>query len=100
MRNGDGEANPAEEWIYPTCEYRLFYVDEQGYQIGVRNQKKKGTQTSATGVGMSSGSPERKRAGVGILRKKRRVRRRGISRRLVPSLVRSIEQIIVANVIT
>jgi hypothetical protein len=33
-------ANPAEEWICPTCEYRLFYGDEQGYRIGVRNRKK------------------------------------------------------------
>ncbi|KAI0255734.1 hypothetical protein BJV78DRAFT_1172953 [Lactifluus subvellereus] len=33
--------NPAEEWICPTCEYRLFYGDEeQGYQIGIRNRKK------------------------------------------------------------
>jgi hypothetical protein len=32
--------NPAEEWICPTCEYRLFYGDEQGYRIGVRNRKK------------------------------------------------------------
>jgi len=33
-------ANPAEEWICPTCEYRLFYGDEQGYGTGVRNRKK------------------------------------------------------------
>ncbi|KAH9000187.1 hypothetical protein EDB92DRAFT_1812590 [Lactarius akahatsu] len=33
-------ANPAEEWICPTCEYRLFYGDEQGYRMGVRNRKK------------------------------------------------------------
>ena len=33
-------ANPAEEWICPACEYRLFYGDEQGYRIGVRNRKK------------------------------------------------------------
>jgi hypothetical protein len=33
-------ANPAEEWICPTCEYRLFYGDEQGYRTGVRNRKK------------------------------------------------------------
>lgn len=33
-------ANPAEEWICPTCEYRLFYGDEQGYRIGLRNRKK------------------------------------------------------------
>lgn len=33
-------ANPAEEWICPTCEYRLFYGDEQGYRIGVRSRKK------------------------------------------------------------
>ena len=33
--------NPAEEWICPTCEYRLFYGDEQqGYRMGVRNRKK------------------------------------------------------------
>jgi len=32
--------NPAEEWICPTCEYRLFYGDSQGYGIGVRNRKK------------------------------------------------------------
>jgi hypothetical protein len=29
-----------EEWICPTCEYRLFYGDEQGYRMGVRNRKK------------------------------------------------------------
>ncbi len=29
-----------EEWICPACEYRLFYGDEQGYRIGVRNRKK------------------------------------------------------------
>ena len=33
-------ANPAEEWICPACEYRLFYGDEQGYRMGVRNRKK------------------------------------------------------------
>jgi len=33
-------ANPAEEWICPTCEYRLFYGDEQGYRLGLRNRKK------------------------------------------------------------
>lgn len=34
-------ANPAEEWICPACEYRLFYgEDEQGYRMGVRNRKK------------------------------------------------------------
>jgi len=33
-------ANPAEEWICPTCEYRLFYGDEQGYRTGVRNRKR------------------------------------------------------------
>ena len=35
-------ANPAEEWICPACEYRLFYgdPDEPGYRIGVRNRKK------------------------------------------------------------
>ncbi len=33
-------ANPGEEWICPTCEYRLFYGDEQGYRMGVRNRKK------------------------------------------------------------
>ncbi|KAI9436765.1 hypothetical protein F5148DRAFT_1264359 [Russula earlei] len=33
-------ANPTEEWICPTCEYRLFYGDEQGYRMGVRNRKK------------------------------------------------------------
>ena len=32
--------NPAEEWICPACEYRLFYGDSQGYGIGVRNRKK------------------------------------------------------------
>ena len=32
--------NPAEEWICPACEYRLFYGDKQGYQVGVRNRKK------------------------------------------------------------
>jgi hypothetical protein len=32
--------NPGEEWICPTCEYRLFYGDEQGYRMGVRNRKK------------------------------------------------------------
>lgn len=32
--------NPAEEWICPACEYRLFYGDEQGYRMGVRNRKK------------------------------------------------------------
>ncbi|KAH9066559.1 hypothetical protein EDB87DRAFT_1586808 [Lactarius vividus] len=30
----------AEEWICPACEYRLFYGDEQGYRMGVRNRKK------------------------------------------------------------
>jgi len=33
-------ANPAEEWICPACEYRLFYGEEQGYRMGVRNRKK------------------------------------------------------------
>jgi hypothetical protein len=33
-------ANPGEEWICPTCEYRLFYGDEEGYRMGVRNRKK------------------------------------------------------------
>ncbi|KAH9967405.1 hypothetical protein BC827DRAFT_1264226 [Russula dissimulans] len=33
-------ANPAEEWICPTCEYRLFYGNEQGYRLGLRNRKK------------------------------------------------------------
>jgi hypothetical protein len=32
--------NQGEEWICPTCEYRLFYGDEQGYRMGVRNRKK------------------------------------------------------------
>ena len=32
--------NPTEEWICPACEYRLFYGDEQGYRMGVRNRKK------------------------------------------------------------
>ena len=32
--------NPGEEWICPTCEYRLFYGDEEGYRMGVRNRKK------------------------------------------------------------
>ncbi|KAH9058163.1 hypothetical protein EDB87DRAFT_956007 [Lactarius vividus] len=30
----------AAEWICPTCEYRLFYGDERGYRMGVRNRKK------------------------------------------------------------
>jgi hypothetical protein len=29
-----------EEWICPTCEYQLFYGDEQGYRMVVRNRKK------------------------------------------------------------
>ena len=33
-------ASQGEEWICPTCEYRLFYGDEQGYRMGVRNRKK------------------------------------------------------------
>jgi hypothetical protein len=37
---GSQLGNPAEEWICPTCEYRLFYGDEEGYRIGVRNRKK------------------------------------------------------------
>jgi hypothetical protein len=32
--------NPADEWICPTCEYRLFYGDEHGYRIAIRNRKK------------------------------------------------------------
>lgn len=34
------QLSQGEEWICPTCEYRLFYGDEQGYRIGVRNRKK------------------------------------------------------------
>lgn len=47
-RFGDGDAtpapstlaNPAEEWICPFCEYKLFYGDEAEYQWSIRNRKK------------------------------------------------------------
>ncbi|KAF9649210.1 hypothetical protein BDM02DRAFT_3268911 [Thelephora ganbajun] len=32
--------NPAEEWICPFCEYKLFYGDEVEYQRAIRNRKK------------------------------------------------------------
>ncbi|KAI0026414.1 hypothetical protein K488DRAFT_92625, partial [Vararia minispora EC-137] len=32
--------SPAEEWICPTCEYRLFYGDEGAYRLAIRNRKK------------------------------------------------------------
>lgn len=32
--------NPAEEWICPFCEYKLFYGDEGEYQRAIRNRKK------------------------------------------------------------
>ncbi|KAI0321563.1 hypothetical protein OF83DRAFT_1098617 [Amylostereum chailletii] len=32
--------NPADEWICPTCEYRLFYGDDAAYRLAVRNRKK------------------------------------------------------------
>jgi hypothetical protein len=33
-------ANPADEWICPFCEYKLFYGDEAEYQRAIRNRKK------------------------------------------------------------
>lgn len=33
-------ANPADEWICPFCEYKLFYGDEGEYQRAIRNRKK------------------------------------------------------------
>ena len=33
-------ANPADEWICPFCEYKLFYGDEVEYQWAIRNRKK------------------------------------------------------------
>ncbi|KAI0272432.1 hypothetical protein BC834DRAFT_856696 [Gloeopeniophorella convolvens] len=61
-------ANPAEEWICPSCEYRLFYGDEQAYRTGVRNRKKilkrrrrareraaAAANGSGTGVGVAAG---------------------------------------------
>ena len=33
-------ANPADEWICPFCEYKLFYDDEVEYQRAIRNRKK------------------------------------------------------------
>ena len=33
-------ANPADEWICPFCEYKLFYGDEVEYQRAIRNRKK------------------------------------------------------------
>lgn len=32
--------NPADEWICPLCEYKLFYGDEVEYQRAIRNRKK------------------------------------------------------------
>lgn len=32
--------NPADEWICPFCEYKLFYGEEPGYTKSVRNRKK------------------------------------------------------------
>jgi len=47
-RYDDGDAtpapstltNPADEWICPLCEYKLFYGDEMEYQWALRNRKK------------------------------------------------------------
>lgn len=47
-RYGDGDANPApstlanpaDEWICPFCEYKLFYGEEAEYQWAIRNRKK------------------------------------------------------------
>ena len=33
-------ANPADEWICPFCEYKLFYGEEVEYQRAIRNRKK------------------------------------------------------------
>jgi hypothetical protein len=33
-------ANPADEWICPFCEYKLFYGEEGEYQWTIRNRKK------------------------------------------------------------
>jgi hypothetical protein len=33
-------ADPADEWICPFCEYKLFYGDEVEYQRAIRNRKK------------------------------------------------------------
>jgi hypothetical protein len=32
--------NPAEEWICPFCEYKLFYGEEPGYTRTVKSRKK------------------------------------------------------------
>ncbi|KAI0063970.1 hypothetical protein BV25DRAFT_324795 [Artomyces pyxidatus] len=32
--------NPAEEWICPNCEYKLFYGDDEAYRLAIRNRKK------------------------------------------------------------
>jgi hypothetical protein len=32
--------NPADEWICPFCEYKLFYGEEMDYQRTIRNRKK------------------------------------------------------------
>ncbi|KAF8256645.1 hypothetical protein EI94DRAFT_1710678 [Lactarius quietus] len=45
-------ANPAEEWICPTCEYRLFYGDDkQGYRIGRRRRARERAAAAANGSG-------------------------------------------------
>lgn len=32
--------DPQDEWICPTCEYRLFYGGDAEYRLAIRNRKK------------------------------------------------------------
>lgn len=37
---GKDTVDPQDEWICPTCEYRLFYGGDAEYRLAIRNRKK------------------------------------------------------------